>query len=202
MKMESEMKNLSLLTKLFTMAFLGLGLALFGCPPDSESDDDDDAVGDDDDVVGDDDDVVGDDDDVVGDDDDVVGDDDDTGGTTNEFEYVFDVILTTQVENGTCAYCLNLEDGGPYNMSYDADYMFDYYGTLYGPYALIIYGGMIWYYVSSDANDHIEFYYDYGTYANQDGFWDVTGAGAAMTGESITDEDNGFHLVQSSAGTG
>lgn len=55
------------------LALLTSGLLLFGCPADSD-DDDDSAAGDDDDATGDDDDVMGDDDDAVGDDDDATGD--------------------------------------------------------------------------------------------------------------------------------
>ena len=191
------MRNLSLLTKLFIMAFLGLGLALFGCPPDSEGDDDD-AAGDDDDVVGDDDDVVGDDDDVVGDDDDVVGDDDDVVGTIYTHvqslqgqgasnptcpscTYEFTINFTTDSQSGSCMWCYDLSDGA-HDLGYGG-------GAVYYLYAA--YGAWYWWYYGSMSADTVDFWYDayyYNYGLSQSGYWNILGGGNGMEGMVTTEE--------------
>ncbi len=193
------MRNLSLLTKLFIMAFLGLGLALFGCPPDSEGDDDD-AAGDDDDVVGDDDDVVGDDDDVVGDDDDVVGDDDDAAAGCPGCVYEFAITFTTDAQNGECMWCWDLADG-TYDMGYGSGAVYLLYAGYYGE-------AWYWWYYGTQSGDTVDFWYDsyYYDYAfAQSGYWNITGGGSAMTGMATTEETNAgapsYTHVQSLTGT-
>jgi len=200
------MRNLSLLTKLFLTAMLGLGLALFGCPPDT-SDDDDDVSDDDvsDDDIGDDD--IGDDD--TGDDD--TGDDDtgddDTGGPGTYYlheqdltgtpsnnpcpgcEFTFDITYATTDQYGSCMWCWDLADG-QHTLGYDADY---YYGS-YGPYEAVFldYSGSwsFWYsaYAGYGGHDVVFFFYTY--YYNyvfyQYGYWDISGG--AMTGFAGTYE--------------
>jgi len=202
------MRNLSLLTKLFLTAMLGLGLALFGCPPDTSDDDDDDATSGDDDVS--DDDVSDDDvsDDDVSDDD---VSDDDTGGTgvyyshdqdlagapsTNmcpDCEFSFDIdYTTTDTYGSSCFFCYDFPDG-TYTLGVDMDYYIDYYGNLYGPYQMVFwyYGGWNWWYSAyADYNGHSVVFWYYGSYYNysvyQYGYWDIAGGG--MTGKASTIE--------------
>ncbi len=195
------MRNLSLLTKLFIMAFLGLGLALFGCPPDSEGDDDDDAAGDDDDAVGDDDDAVGDDDDAVGDDDDAVGDDDDATGDCPGCVYTFSITFSTMNENGECLWCWQLADG-TYSMGYGSGAVYLEYAGYYGT-------AWYWWYYGTQAGDTVDFWYDgyYYDYAfTQEGYWNITGGGSDMTGQTSTEETTAgapnYNIVQSLTGVG
>ena len=187
------MRNLSLLTKLFIMAFLGLGLALFGCPPDSE--------GDDDDAAGDDDDAVGDDDDAVGDDDDAVGDDDDATGDCPGCVYTFSITFSTMNENGECLWCWQLADG-TYSMGYGSGAVYLEYAGYYGT-------DWYWWYYGSQAGDTVDFWYDgyYYDYAfAQEGYWNITGGGSDMTGQTSTEETTAgapnYNIVQSLTGVG
>ena len=194
------MRNLSLLTKLFMTAMLGLGLALFGCPPDTSDDDDNDAS--DDDVADDDasDDDVSDDD---ASDDDVSDDDvsdDDTGAAGTYYlheqtldgvpsqnecpgcEFTFDITYTTTDQYGSCMWCWDLTDG-QHTLGYDADYM---YGS-YGPYEAVFYdyqgSWSFWYSAYAGYGGHdvafffYTYYYNYTLY--QYGYWDMGGGGVS-----------------------
>ncbi len=195
------MRNLSLITKLFIMAILGLGLALYGCPPTTTSDDDDDNddMADDDDSQTDDDDSQTDDDD----DDSQTDDDDSYAGYFHDqdmagvpasnqcdgCEFTFDITYTTISQTGTCFFCWDFDDG-TYTLGYDADYM---YGS-YGPYEIVFYnyGGswVIWYMAYGQYGGHdvatfwMDDYYGYNFY--QYGYWDI--AGGNMTGYASTTE--------------
>jgi len=191
------MRDLNLWTKLFLTAVLAMGLAMTGCPP--VEDDDDDATGDDDDATDDDDfnddDDMTDDDDATDDDDDVVADpytlaQDLVGGppSTNcpDCDYTFDVTYTTTAETGTCTACAGFPDG-TYTLAYDSDYM--YQGQ--GPYpSVFIYDAewKWWYNAEAGYNGHtLAFYYSAqdGSYY-QYGFWDVVET--SMTGYAYQNE--------------
>ena len=207
-------------TKVMSSLACALGLFLFGCvpePPDMgddddvvgdddaegdddfmPDDDDDDAVGDDDDAVGDDDDAVGDDDDVVGDDDDLVGDDDDHVGGCPNCVYEFAITFNTQAQTGQCVFCWDLDDG-TWDLGYGSGAVY-LYSTAYSAWYW-------WYYASANGNV-VDFYYDnyYLDYAVvQEGYWDVSGGGSAMTGRAstveTTDGQESYRRVQQLQGT-
>jgi hypothetical protein len=180
--MESTM-NLNLWTKLFLTAILGLGVALYGCPPTTPGDDDDDDDAADDDAADDDasDDDAGDDD--MGDDD--AGDDDAVGNTVQSLtgvtsttatcadcDYTFDITYST-TEGGGSQYALA---DGMYTLAYDSDYQ--------GAYTILLfhYGGSWYYYYMAypgQGGHTLEYVYaSWGQY----GYWDVSGD--AMTGEA------------------
>jgi len=180
--------NLNLLTKLFLMAILGLGLALYGCPPTTPGDDDDDDDAGDDDA-GDDD--AGDDD--MGDDD--AGDDDarvvvagtyveqslagatSTTATMADADYTFDITYTTVSSTGTSQYAF---PDGVYTFAYDSDYQ---YGGYDAPSIFWYYGSWYWYYIAYPGQGGHTLEYAYPSWG-QYGYWDVTG-GTAMTGMAI-----------------
>jgi len=178
--------NMNLWTKLFLTAILGLGVALYGCPPTTPADDDDDNDDAGDDDGGDDD--MGDDD--AGDDD---GGDDDThpasmtgyaqttepNGYLHEqslagvqssspcsgCEYTFDITYSTTNSAGTCVICWDFPDG-VYTLGYDADYQ--------GAYELILYNGSFWYVAYAGYGGHnIAFFYQTKDKSiTQYGYWD------------------------------
>ncbi len=176
--------NMNLWTKLFLTAVLGLGLALYGCPPtsppgDDDDDDDDDASDDD---AGDDD--MGDDD--MGDDD--MGDDDTGGGAMVQSltgvasstvcqtcDYSMDITYTT-IQSASSQYAL---PDGVYTFAYDSDYTYSGYDA---PSIFIYYSGWgFWYAAYPGQGGHtLELAYSpYGQY----GYWDVVGQGDSMTGQ-------------------
>ncbi len=198
-----------------------LGVVLFGCPPappDWSDDDDDDQVGDDDDVEGDDDtgdlddddddavgddddDAIGDDDDIVGDDDDVVGDDDDASGECPGCVYEFAVTFTTAAQKGQCLWCWDLEDG-TYDMGYGGGTIYLHYDGGYG-------AAWYWWYYGSQNGNTVDFWYEgyYYDYAfAQEGYWNITGGGSAMTGRAMVEEttagEMSYRCVQQLTGTG
>ena len=198
--------------KVMLVLACGLGLVLFGCPPeppdigddddaasdDDAADDDDDAEGDDD-FQPDDDDAVDDDDDAVGDDDDQVGDDDDAAGGCPGCVYEFAIQFTTQAQEGQCVFCWDLDDG-VWDMGYGAGAIYLYYPT---------YSSWYWWYYASLNGNVVDFYYEayYYDYAMvQDGYWNVTAGGSAMTGRASTIEttasEESYRRIQQLQGTG
>ena len=181
-----------------------------GCPSDRDTpnfqeddDDDDDVVGDDDDAVGDDDDAVGDDDDdaVGDDDDDAVGDDDDATAGCPACVYEFAINFTTSAQVGECYWCWDLEDG-TYDMGYGSGAVYLYYQGYYGA------AWYLWYYAAQSGNT-VDFWYDsyaYDYVFHQEGYWNITGGGSAMTGRSTTEETTSgevtYRRVQQLAGVG
>jgi len=83
-------------------------------------------------------------------------------------DYTFDITFTTVAQNGTCAWCWDLDDD-VYAMGFS-----DYLGAVYLYYTA--YGSWYWWYYATAGGAHdVEFYYDgyYYTYAfEQTGYWD------------------------------
>jgi len=167
------MKKLSLLTKLSIITWLGMGLALFGCPPGTA--DDDDSGGDDDD-----------DDTTVGDDDD--DDDDDVTAGCPACVYEFAITYSTVTQEGDCEWCWDLADG-TYDLGYGSAGIYLYYDTT-------------WYrwYDASQSGDTVNFWWDayyYDSALSQEGYWNITGGGANMTGRTTIEESSAGTVVYS-----
>jgi hypothetical protein len=88
--------------------------------------------------------------------------------------YTFDIEYTTTLQNGSCALCYDLPDG-THTLGYDANYVVAGYGV----YEVILYyyaaysDWYFWYMAQANYGGHdISFYYDYGSYLEQYGYWD------------------------------
>ena len=102
-------------------------------------------------------------------------------------DYTFDITFTTVAQNGTCAWCYDLDDDVHslgYSDSLGAIYLY------YGAYSSWYW----WYYATAGGAHDVEFWYDayYYTYSlEQEGYWDWTGGTPEVCDNGIDDDGDG-----------